>query len=1564
MITNRLITSRRITEVNKLLFMLLFVLSIQFSWGQTQNIGEFPGMNGGFETAVPGVLGGSNVVTGTQFTDWKYSTSAISTVGINSTITRSGAKSIDWASTSTSSTLITPTAPSTAIAASTSYVIQYFWFKNNTGTARKISAAITADATAQLPGTVLTATVLGTAAASTSWTKETTIVTSGIGTAIPRYGFAQFRPSGGSFSSLLIDDFVIYAGTTADIIAPSPATSPSTDVVSGTSLNVNWTGSQFAGDSGGYVIVRSTSPTVVTLNPNGIYGVGNASATGGGTVVAIVPGVNGANTFTDTGLTSGVTYYYSIFAADKAFNYSTAVTCVGTPISGSISPLLTADTTLNNVDNNLDITFPDDPLWRGAITAVKIGGIALIPNTDYVITAGNLQLKPAGLNILLTTAGSKAVTVEATGYAIASVTQLINPGAPISPNSTATISAFLTPGNSQTITIIARDRYNNVVPGYTFLYDVTISNTTNTNAESYVIDGVTYLASQNNASVSTTTNLSGVSTITVTLSSPIDQNDGLSIQVQLADGVTNVGSAFSYFELPPQTITFGSLPSVSYGDPSFTLTASASSGLPVTYSSSNTAVATVSGSTITILTPGTTIITAIQAGNSSYSAATTTQVLIVTPKALTIASAVASNKVFNGNTAAVITGTLSGVINSDVVTFTGTGTFASSNVGTGIAVTASCTLGGANAAYYTLIQPTGLSADITKANQTITFIGPLLNYVGFADFTPPVSSPTSGTSPISLTSSDLNVATIIGNQIRYVGPGVTTITASQAASSNYNAASTSRTLTVIAMPIAAWNFWTSGSTTQTNVSAYLYDAGLDATTNNTGLPATNSATALPPRSITRGAGVPASGGTSTVRSTGFLTTAPSAPTVNAANTRYFQVTLQAGAPGKTVSLSTIDAFFYDSGNGFNAAPGAISQFGYSLDGGITVVPIASPVQSTVLRMGQIDVSGIADLQDVPFGTTITLRYYASGYAAQGWGFGSPNPGATAGIAATDGLVLGGDVSDSTTWTTGLVWTNGVPTATKNAIILGAFDTSISTGGGFTAKKLTINPGGSLLIKSGTTVTVQNQVVNNAGVNALIIEDTGSLVQVNEATPARNSGVIKYNRQTTPISNFDYTYWSSPVSGFTLGGVSPNTLSDKYFSFDSAIQNWRQETSATVMLPGVGYIIRGPQLSAYMAPNPPSTYLATFTGVPNNGRQQITGLVANKLYLIGNPYPSALDADSFIDGNQNVLNGTLYFWTHNSPIANNVYAQNDYASYNRTGAVSTAAAALNPGVNSSAPTGKIGSGQGFFASSKNPSLTNGDTSIDFYNSMRVGVGGITGNNAQFFRLNQANQTIEKNRFWLNVANSQGAFKQLLVGYLTEATNDIDDLFDGESLDANQYLDFYTINQNKNLVIQGRALPFDVNDEVAVGFRTTLSGSFTISLENGDGLFTNQNIFIEDLLTNTITNLKNSNYTFTTVPGTFNDRFVLRYLSNSTGLNTDTFDINSVLVYQNNASVFISSGIELLDNIKVYDLQGRLIAEQMNVNATATSIKNVQPTNQILIVKITTQKNNVVTKKLIN
>lgn len=87
-----------------------------------------------------------------------------------------------------------------------------------------------------------------------------------------------------------------------------------------------------------------------------------------------------------------------------------------------------------------------------------------------------------------------------------------------------------------------------------------------------------------------------------------------------------------------QTITFGALSSKTDADASFSVSQSSTSGLPVTLTSSNTAVALVSGSKITIVGAGTSTITASQAGNTIYNAATSV------PQTLTVSSVMAANQ--------------------------------------------------------------------------------------------------------------------------------------------------------------------------------------------------------------------------------------------------------------------------------------------------------------------------------------------------------------------------------------------------------------------------------------------------------------------------------------------------------------------------------------------------------------------------------------------------------------------------------------------------------------------------------------------------------------------------------------------------------------------------------------------------------------------------------------------------------------------------------------------------------------------------------------------------------
>ena len=181
-----------------------------------------------------------------------------------------------------------------------------------------------------------------------------------------------------------------------------------------------------------------------------------------------------------------------------------------------------------------------------------------------------------------------------------------------------------------------------------------------------------------------------------------------------------------------QTLTFaqqGSL-TMTYGDDAFSNAASDNrrDGGSITYASSRESVATVaSDGTVTIHAAGEATITATAAETANYQQSAASYTLRVSPKGVTITGLQAESKTYDGTAAAVITGTpaLSGLMAGDDVTVDAAraaAAFADADAGTGKTVLLSgYALTGADAANYTLIaQPTGITADITKAAITVT----------------------------------------------------------------------------------------------------------------------------------------------------------------------------------------------------------------------------------------------------------------------------------------------------------------------------------------------------------------------------------------------------------------------------------------------------------------------------------------------------------------------------------------------------------------------------------------------------------------------------------------------------------------------------------------------------------------------------------------------------------------------------------------------------------------------------------------------------------------------------
>ncbi len=258
-----------------------------------------------------------------------------------------------------------------------------------------------------------------------------------------------------------------------------------------------------------------------------------------------------------------------------------------------------------------------------------------------------------------------------------------------------------------------------------------------------------------------------------------------------------------------QAITFNALPAKSILDGDFDPGASSSSGLAISYASSNTGVATIVSGKIHVVGLGTSTVTASQAGDGTYNAANDVQQLLTVGKATATVTLGNLAQVYDGF-AKSVSATTSPTGLTVNLTYDGAAA-APTNAGSYAVV------GTINDATYqgsasgTLV--------IAKASQTITFAALPAKKVGDADFDPGASS--SCGLAIAYASSDAAVATIAAGRIHLVGAGTTTITASQAGDANHSAATDFlRTLTVKPITytvtfVAGANGAIAGATTQT-----------------------------------------------------------------------------------------------------------------------------------------------------------------------------------------------------------------------------------------------------------------------------------------------------------------------------------------------------------------------------------------------------------------------------------------------------------------------------------------------------------------------------------------------------------------------------------------------------------------------------------------------------------------------------------------------------------------------------------------------------------------------------
>ncbi|MFP4844750.1 lamin tail domain-containing protein [Winogradskyella sp. PE311] len=570
--------------------------------------------------------------------------------------------------------------------------------------------------------------------------------------------------------------------------------------------------------------------------------------------------------------------------------------------------------------------------------------------------------------------------------------------------------------------------------------------------------------------------------------------------------------------------------------------------------------------------------------------------------------------------------------------------------------------------------------------------------------------------------------------------------------------------------------------------------------------------------------------------------------------------------------------------------------------------------------------------------------------------------------------------DTTTWN-GTTWDNGIPSSTTVAILDGNFDTSI--GGlqvSFNACSLIVNGGSNLIVNNGTFIQIENDIVSDGNITVF---PEGSVVQVNNASSTVANGAITVQKETTLLNSpLEYTYWSSPVVGETVEnsfGLVPASRRFLFnaFNFEDLLEeinntgnyipgqdniddngdSW--QIASGIMSPGVGYATTAAPLGMF-----PVQQQFTFSGPFNNGIISTTiannsGGVYNDWNFIGNPYPSAIDTNVFFAANAGSVDA-IYLWNQATPADANAsgnegqnFSGADYAIISGSG-VNTAGGDL-----SLIPADFVPSGQGFFVEALS------GTPIIFNNSMRV-----TGNNNQFFR-NANHNTSNRQVLWLNLTSDNGIAKQIAVAHIDGAT----DGYDGTLYDVKtnsfsaSYAKFYSkiTGTDDGYVIQGRnSSSLDFDEIIELGFETSIDVPtiFSLSIAQFEGdFYTTNNIYIKDNLLNIIHNIKDSDYSFTSEPGSFDNRFEVIFNSEILSVNDTTIDSNKLSIIELSDgnvqfkidSQFIITKVEILDVLgrRIYDLIGNSSSEIYSLSKLnkAPYIAKVRLSNNQVIIKKT-------------
>ena len=484
----------------------------------------------------------------------------------------------------------------------------------------------------------------------------------------------------------------------------------------------------------------------------------------------------------------------------------------------------------------------------------------------------------------------------------------------------------------------------------------------------------------------------------------------------------------------------------------------------------------------------------------------------------------------------------------------------------------------------------------------------------------------------------------------------------------------------------------------------------------------------------------------------------------------------------------------------------------------------------------------------------------------------------------------------------------------------------------------------------------NNLVNNPfGISLL-----NDVINLTNSTPATYNHSSSYNGTSTPLNIEPYWIW-------------------KYIA-GSTYADWIHVGGNTTINPGEGFTMKGTLGSGDL-----QRY--DFRGKPNNGTIAVN-VLNNQFTLVGNPYPSALDALAYIHDTENasVISGTLYYWEQDPNVNSHYLAdyQGGYATYtiDATGTVETytpaifntynADGSIN-GVSSATPSGKqprryIPIGQGFMVEG----IANG--TVKAKNSHRVYIKE-TNPNSEFFKQSTAKGKntnsntsftevpLDYKRFRLNIDFNNTYTRQLVETFHDTATLQFDYGLESK-INASDVLksDAYWNLNDESLIAQ--ALPFDAALKIPLTLKVANNMPITVRIADVQHFENSSHIYLHDKEDDVYVDLNLQAFSVNLETGTYTNRFEIVF--NKSTLHVDTYNFEDISVFQDNTDskliVNNPSAIQI-NSLELFDINGKLVLRKRLSRDKRTSQSTKNLSNGVYIVTLLLDNNAIIKKKVI-